>query len=244
MRVPGSVHPAAKTWPRVKYWFQAGNGGQAYTYTLEELARLFSVPSPELAREEREAMAEAERPTGKRWRGFAQLNARRLREFRVLRAMRGGFAQGCRNYAALIYAWLLRCNRVPPEVIAREVEALAAECRPALSLVEARQAVKSALGGKLVRIRDRRISDWLKVTAAEAIYLEKLPAASTFGKADRDLVRAESGPEERHRIIRDLIRERGAAPSTREMSRLLRERQIEVSHMQVARDFKALGIGL
>ena len=38
------------------------------------------------------------------------LNARRLRDFNTLRALRGGFSEGCRNNAAKIYAWLLRAN--------------------------------------------------------------------------------------------------------------------------------------
>ena len=245
MRVPGSIHPKARNYPRVKYWIQATDGSGPYTYTLEDLSRLFNVPSSELVPEEQRALLEAERPTGKRWRGYAQLNARRLREFRVLRAMRGGFAEGCRNHAALLYSWLLRCNRVPKEVIVREVEGLAAECRPVLSQPEITAAIDRGLSRKMARFRDRTISDWLRVTTEEAMSLEKLQAAAaSCDKQTGGPATGESRWQRRHVAIQQIIRERGAVPSCREMVRLLRDQQIEVSHMQVSMDYKTLRVGV
>ncbi len=168
-----------------------------------------------------------------------RLNARRLREFSVLRAMRGGFAEGCRNRAVLVYAWLLRCSRMAPEGILREAQALAAECRPPLSTVETRQAVKTATSRRFARLRDQTVSDWLEVTPVECAYLEKLPAASRFGRK-RDAAPEVSRQLERRAAMLQILRERRTAPSCREMVRLLRERQIEVSHMQVSWDYKTV----
>ena len=74
VRVPGSIHTLSEKCPRVKYWLQADADGKPYSYTLDDLARLVGVASREMAPEERKAMLEAERPTGERRRGFAQLN--------------------------------------------------------------------------------------------------------------------------------------------------------------------------
>jgi len=144
MRVPGSIHPLDTEGPRVKYWIQAGEHGKPYSYKLDDLARWFLVASPDLAPVERKALLEAERDAGNRARGFVQLNARRLREFSLLRAMRGGFAEGCRNHAVLVYAWLLRCSRVAPDAILREAQTLAAECKPPLSAASSGVSLKRA----------------------------------------------------------------------------------------------------
>ena len=241
MRVPGSVHPLATECLRVKYWIQASEQGKPYSYTLDDLTRWFRIASPDLAPVERKALLEAERPAGSRARGFAQLNARRLREFSLLRAMRGGFAEGCRNHALLVYAWLLRCSRVAPDTILREAQTLAAECKPPLSAVETRQAVKTARNRRFVRLCDQTISDWLGVTLAECAYLEKLPPASRFGRK-QDAAPEKSRQVERRAALRQILQEHPSVPSCREMVRLLRNRQIEVSHTQVLRDYKALAI--
>ena len=194
-----------------------------------------------LAQVERKALLEAEQPAGSRARGFAQLNARRLREFSLLRAMRGGFAEGCRNHALLVYAWLLRCSRVAPDTILRETQTLAAECKPPLSAVETRQAVKTAKNRRFVRLCDQTISDWLGVTLEECAYLEKLPPASRFGRK-QDAAPKKSRQVERRATLRQILQGHPSVPSCREMVRLLRKRQIEVSHTQVLRDYKALAI--
>jgi hypothetical protein len=103
IRVPGSVNSKPGASGRVKFWIQASAAGRPYTYTLDELARRFEL-SPDLVRAERNALLEAERPAGKRYRAFAAINGRRVREFAILRAMRGGFSEGCRNRAALLHA--------------------------------------------------------------------------------------------------------------------------------------------
>jgi hypothetical protein len=130
-------------------------------------------------------MLETERPLGEWHRGHAQLNARRLREFSLLREIRGSFAEGCRNRALLIYAWLLRCSRMSPEAILREGHSMGAEWRPPLSVGEIRQAVKTATGRKFTRLRDQTISDWLDITPPERECLEKLPASTRFGRKAR-----------------------------------------------------------
>jgi hypothetical protein len=241
LRVPGSVHSLASECPRVKSWIQTSDQGKPYSYTLDGLARFFRSAPPDLAPVERRTLLDRNRTAGNGARGIAELNARRLREFLVLRAMRGGFREGCRHYALLIYAWLLRCNRVDPVAILYEAMAMAAECRPPLSEVEARQAVKTARKRQFVRMCDQTISDWLEVTQEESVYLERLPPASRFGRQET-VVSQKSRQVERRFTLGQILQGRSAIPSCREMVRLLRERQIQVSHTQVLRDYKSLAI--
>jgi hypothetical protein len=239
MRVPGSINPKPGASGRVKFWMQASATGRPYSYTLDELAQSFEVSS-DLASAERNALLDAERPAGRRYRGFAQVNARRLREFSILRAMRGGFAEGCRNRAVLLYASFLNCNGMDREAITVEVEGLAAECRPPLPRVETRGALKTALGRKLTRFSDATISDWLDIRPEESMYLERLPSATRF-EPKPDRASEDARQQERYAAILRIIAEHGGATtSCRAMARMLRDRQIQVSHMQVSRDYKAL----
>jgi len=236
MRVPGSTNPRAEQHPRVRYWLQADDSGRPYSYTLEDLAHHFGVGSRDSGRQRQPESIAVEAGIGAKRAGFTQTTARRLRELNALRLMRGGFAEGCRNRAVLIYAWLMRCSRLPAERILRECRELAAECRPPLSDTETRQAVKTATNRKFKRFRDQTISDWLGITPGESAQLEKLPASPQF-RLDH---RQESRQQERRDAIRQILEEHESRPSCREMVRLLRDRQIQVSAMQVSRDYKML----
>jgi hypothetical protein len=101
IRVPGSLHSESES--TVEWWIQ-GRADSGYIYTLQELALLLKATPTR--RHGREVIAHNPRKR----RGWVALNARRLRDFNTLRAIRGGFCEGCRNNAAKIYAWLLRCR--------------------------------------------------------------------------------------------------------------------------------------
>ncbi len=244
-RVPGSVHTGAGR--RTKYWIQLDERGQSATYTLDELAEAFGVDQT-LTSTARRAFAESTLPPGSHLRGHAQLNARRLREFEVLRSVRGGaFVAGHRNHAALVYAWLLRRSGADRETVLREVEALGRKCRPALDESSVRGAVKSAFGrgqGRIFgiwRLRDQTIADWLHITPAEADLLERMPCASHFRSVDVTVVDPLS-PERRRRLIRDHIDRAGGAPTCRRMAELLAADGYAISRQQVLRDYRAMAI--
>ena len=69
-------------------------------------------------------------------RGWVASNAKRLHNFNALRALRGGFSDGCRNNAAKIYAWLLRANGVPRSDVLGLLTDMGEQCRPRLSKAE------------------------------------------------------------------------------------------------------------
>lgn len=236
IRIPGSLHGESE---RTVEWLIQGSEGGGYVYTLPDLAlRLRATPTRRHGRE-----IIAHNPAKRR--GWVALNAQRLRDFNTLRALRGGFAEGCRNNAAKIYAWLLRANATPRYDIPGLVSAMGEQCRPRLSKGAAREAWKY---GNLRRMKDQTISDWLGVTQAEAEMLESLPPATAFRCAEaeppaprpRDLQRLSI--QQRREAIRTIAAERGRVPSVREMSRLIEAKGFTGNPKTVSTDYLALGI--
>ncbi len=180
IRIPGSLHTGSEKY--VRWWIQ-GVGASGITYELAELAHFFGVPVRKLNPQVRRIFDEAgkEKNRSKR-KGWEALNERRLRDFVKLMAMRGGgFNVGCRNRAAMLYAWLLRCNGWTRLDASQEVTMMAADCHPRLTASQCRDAVRTGFGRTVRKVFDQSIADWLTVTPAESALLEKTPAASTFG---------------------------------------------------------------
>jgi hypothetical protein len=243
IRVPGSLHTEAEE--SVKWWIQ-GEGAAAYSYSLPQLCQLFGVQCARRHVRERAAIEEPEK--GKHRRGWVALNRRRLREFSLLRSMRGGFSEGCRNNAAMIYAWLLRTNGVSRNEAAVEVNLMGTECHPRLTPSECRGAVKTGFGSRMVRMLDQTISDRLNVTPSEAALLEKLLPATRF--KPKDPAPPAPMPSEvqvrtimaRRAKVTGVIGELGRVPSVREMGKRLIEAGFRGNHQTVFKDYLALGI--
>src|SRR5664279_2142498 len=106
-------------------------------------------------------------------RGWVALNARRLRDFNTLRSLRGGFSEGCRNNAAKIYSWLLRCNATGSADIHGLVSAMASQCHPRLPVSSVKDAVRYSR--TIRRMREQTIADWLDITRSEAEMFEGFP---------------------------------------------------------------------
>jgi hypothetical protein len=133
LRIPGSLNTTSET--NVEWWVQGCNQS-GYVYSLPQLVKLFkAIPS---RRHHGELVAHN---LAKR-RGWVALNARRLRDFNVLRSLRGGgFSEGCRNNAAKVYAWLLRCNALGSADVYGMVSAMAGQCHPPLPVSSVKDAV-------------------------------------------------------------------------------------------------------
>jgi hypothetical protein len=238
IRLPGSLHGESEN---VVEWWVQGRADSGYIYTLQELALLLkATPS---RRHGRETIAHNPRKR----RGWVALNARRLRDFNTLRAMRGGFYDGCRNNAAKIYAWLLRCNATGGSDVYGLVSAMAAECHPRLP----KGAVKDAViySKRMRRMFEQTISDWLNVTTSEAELLEGFPPARA-NKVPADAALLVPMPrqvqqqaiEKRRAAIREILTGLDTFPDVRKMSTLLSGRGIKASHVTLWRDLKALGV--
>jgi hypothetical protein len=95
LRIAGSINTGSET--TVEWWIQGANHS-GYIHSLPELAKLFRATPTRRHHGELVAHTPAKR------RGWVALNSRRLRDFNTLRALRGGFSEGCRNNAAISIA--------------------------------------------------------------------------------------------------------------------------------------------
>jgi hypothetical protein len=233
LRLPGSLNADSET--IVEWWIQGANEA-GYIYTLPELAKLFNVIPAKRHRGEIVARNPAKR------RGWVALNAQRLRDFNTLRAVRGGFSDGCRNNAAKIYAWLLRANGKSKSDVLGLLTAMGEQCRPRLSRGEIKNAWKYT---RLRKMRDQTISDWLKIISSESELLERFPPAGLpqLKPIRKSMASIRGSVAERRDALTAIIAELGYVPAARELSALLAQRSISASHVTVWRDIQALRAG-
>jgi hypothetical protein len=236
-RIPGSVN--SKTSAAVRYEFKPREDGSLITYTLAELKQKLGIKP-----KHQPTNRQPKRNVPKRRAGFDALIDRRLREFKKLRLMRGGFQEGCRNYAVLIYAWLLRKKGFPHGSIKQQAFKLGGECQPRFSQSECGSALETALfSPNMNKLRDQTIADWLDITPEESGRLEKLPPASGFGVQPSVSTKSRRvDPEKRREHVRRRVKKLGSVPTTREMARLLGGDGFAVSHVTAAADYKRLGL--
>ena len=154
--------------------------------------------------------------------------------------MRGGFAEGCRNRAAFLYAWFLHCNGVPRDEAARRVSMVGAQCRPSLTSRACKNAIRSGYAMKMRRMKDATIVAYLQITAEEMELLLELEAARK--KEARKLATSPTRAQTRHQAILAIIRALDQVPSSRAMSSMLRERGHHIKHSQVAIDYRTLHV--
>ncbi|MGD1096611.1 MAG: hypothetical protein ABSB35_32035 [Bryobacteraceae bacterium] len=244
-RVPGSINSASGE--RVKYWIQS-NGAGPYSYTLDQLAAQFDVAAEDKAFRSPKLVA---RSQNGRSRGPKALTAYRVNDFLTLLELRGGgFRDGCRNRAALYFAWLLRCQRTRKVDASEKVFELGKKCRPPLSDSECRDALKTGYrkcGGRVVpmSVRFQTVADWLDITPQESANLAKYPPASRFRQSAKpsDLKRTRLQMiEDRRAAIRQIATEKGAIPSLRVMEQLLEAAGYQASHVTVMNDYRALAL--
>jgi len=249
VRVPGSLHTGSERY--VEWWIQ-GAGASGFVYNLTELAQFFGVQVRELNPRVRAAFRDGEQKykDAARRKGWEALNQRRWRDFERLLALRGGgFDQGCRNHAAVIYAWLLRCNGWSQADGAHQVMEMAANCRPPLSASQCRDAVKTGFGQKMRKMFNQTISDWLTITPSESEMLERLPPATpsqphriAVSTPKPERVRGAAAPGRRVTILEIVAKLDGKVPPCREMARLLEEHGIHASHVTISQDYKELDL--
>lgn len=239
MRVPGSVNTKAKR--PVKYYFQADDRCRGYTYSLIELADELGV---EIQRTKATAAALTgdEKTKADKRRGWRAMNQRRLQQFETLRAIRGGFSQGVRNNAALIYSRVLAALGHTDANRLDELSKLADECTPKLSDAEVRAALRE--GSKRRRFSNSGIADRLDVTPAESAKLQGWPPARRFRGLLPDALPAAT-KRERIQLRRDAIKDligKGNPPAQRTMVELLKGLGIDASLGTVNGDYQHLGI--
>jgi hypothetical protein len=237
-RVPGSLN--GKSGARVSCLVQTDAAGRLLTYTLAEIGAFLGVSERGTPARPKATLTEAGKAAKRP--GYTAMQANRLRQFQSLRALRGGFSDGCRNRAAMLYVLILRQNGIPPVEIEKCVEELARECHPPLRRCACRDALRG--GRKHRRISDRLIADWLLITPDEAAQLEGWSTASHYPtcapppsptRADRT--------DARRRLIREIVTESGGRVlPTRAMVEALDQFGQKASPQTVATDYGAMGL--
>jgi hypothetical protein len=243
-RVPGSLNGKCD---KVVGYEIFGGRDRPVTYTLADLAEWLRVePKKHRAKVQAAPSQPKSADSRRRWR---LLQASRLRQFEKLRTIRGGFLEGCRNHAAVLYTHFLTRNGVTGVALDRQIEQFARECHPPLASSELRGAMQTGSKmktGKLM-ITNRRIAEWLNITPEESEVLETWPAAPCFGGAaanqlDENTTRAERASA-RHAAIEEIMNcLNGNVPSLRKMKTLLRELGHVVSHVTIRNDYRVLGL--
>ena len=235
-RFPGSYNP--KSGLRVVYWIQGGEDGKGFMYTMEQMADLLGVvieePPPRHAGERHR--------TGNA--GAADAVTLRLRDFQILRDMRGGgFDDGCRNIACTIYTWLLFKKGFRPDVIRKEVMRLGRACRPPLDHhridvdIESGTDMAKHPPKKGAGWRDAAIAAKLKVTDDEARELPRFWRGGLPPGVERIIVTQ----FQRRALVRDILA--AVAPrrlSCSDVQTMLLFRGVKVAKKTVARDMNLI----
>lgn len=192
-RLPGSIHSGTGT--RVFAWSQLDAERGEFAYSLVELAEFVRIARPANTPRTDGKGPDAVRRGYLRRQGWA-IKARR--QFETLRALRGGFRDGHRHRAVLLYATLLRRCGLKRDDVLEKVMALGDECRThdgkalvALTNRGVFATVQSALAHRSRRNpRNDTILDWIDITPEEARELETWGPAARFGAPQPALSRA------------------------------------------------------
>lgn len=249
MRVPGSVHGG--TGQRVSFHPETDQAGEMPLYTLPQLATAFRITSqpdrPTPTRPPAPAV-HLNSPTGKRRSkrgGWTPVYRARLRQFRKLERLRGGYREGCRNHAALLLAVFLYRLRVREPEIMEQVYEFGGNCGPPLSERECKRAVSSAMTGKYQKFLNDTISDWLDIAPDEARQLKTWKAATRFPRP-KLASKGQNGSRRDRRELREqqilsLISQHGGEVlSSRRLAQLLKKEGHQVTHTTVWKDMKRM----
>ena len=238
LRVPGSTNTKAEPGHELvqfRFLLDVDENQRGAVYTLEGLGQLLGLDLPSLRRHS--LRSESSRALV----GMRALWAQRLDALRALSRARGGFREGCRNRAAYYYGAFLRGYGMDEKSTLAAMQTFGSECHPPLK----RQQILSAFHqSKRNRglIRDSTISRQLGVTVDEGKLVpewapdkfkgEVKPIDMAYSNRDRIALR-------KHTIF-DIVQELGRWPGTRTMARLLAQRGMPVSHVQVSRYYREM----
>lgn len=272
LRVPGSQNTKAPPEDRqVAYLFQADRQGMGYRYTLNQLAEIVGLDTvcvslPDRIRDTTAlrrypALREVKMPGSapKRINGFTARSAYRAQDLATIEAAMGGFKQGKRRKSLSFYAMFLRDAGLGKGAVTDAVKKMARNCTPPYptpaDLKKGWDVSIEAIVEDLPprRIGNKRLCEFFGVTpeiARECDLKSILPPEIVKGKnvAQREIER-----RERHAIIQELIQANGGQPPAegyRELAAIIqsiaKEKgvELEVTHVTVRNDFKALGIAL
>jgi hypothetical protein len=235
IRVPGSSNSKAEPGNEVveyRFLCDLDARGRGTEYRLEDLAENLGL-----------------NPSGRPPRqlthvGWRALWTYRFQDFQRLREMRGGFREGCRNHAALIYGTIMQHLGIPATSIRNALLLLASECKPPLTDAEVRSVLKGIGKAPYRKFLDSKLADYLRITPEEAEHLPRWAKPKTITEVDTmdATLSTNDRVEYRRNIIRDIHKKHGCVLSYRQLARLMGERGIHVSHVQVMKYCRGMNL--
>jgi len=135
LRTPGSIH--GKTYNEVKYIIQLDENGEGFSYSLDEMADLFSIKTngDELSQEKRLYLDYGRKTKRKgscpnRKNGLIQLCRMRIEDLLSIEQHRGGIGQGFRYRVLSLYCEFLHGAGYKKEEIETALKAMGHRCNP------------------------------------------------------------------------------------------------------------------
>jgi hypothetical protein len=227
-RVPGSINSNIER--RVNYLFPSEDGKRGITYTMEQMSEFLQIEPPRMRYQKSPELL----PSPRAITGHRALAQHRFADFLQLRELRGGFREGTRHNAALIFASILRANQFDDSTITKELAKFARECKPPLPHQQVSEVLNSSRTYR--KMRDELIASRLQVTEEEGRIIPRwatrlsLPFVPTV----------ETSPITRRQMILRQVAKSGHWPPCREMAATLRSLGIQVGHVTVSRDYHIL----
>lgn len=228
-RVPGSVN--SKVEQRVRYLFPADDYGRPFTHTMEQMAVFLGVEQPVM----RDPARSLSKPSARAITGHRALAQHRFDAFMRLRELRGGFREGTRNNAAMIFVNILRACGLDSSTISRELKKFARECSPPLSDDELTSILKRK---RTYRMTERTIASRLHVSSEEAVAIPRW--SPDLAPASPCPAPVPTSPTERRALILKIVSDSGGWPPVRETAAALRTFGVQVSHVTVSKDYRLL----
>jgi hypothetical protein len=233
LRVPGSTNNKADPGEEiVRFLFEVDENGRCEEYGIDQLLGYLGLQP-----------SKSKKGQNARLTGWAALWTYRFHDFQVLRQMRGGFQEGCRNNAAHYYAVILQHLSFDDDVIREKVSELAEECRPPLQRAQVVATIREIKQTPFRKYHDSKIIKLLNITQEEAKRLSLWDETTTIAEVDE--MDAKLTPnrrvEYRKQLLAKIIDENGGRMlSCRKLARILAERGIQVSHVQVNKYLKSM----
>lgn len=247
-RVPGSVN--SKSEKAVK-WYVHGEGAKPVTYTLRDLGERLKIRFNE------KGYTSAQRKLPQNARGHQALYKSRHAQFEFLRQSRGGgFHEGTRHNALMVYAKLLKGMKVPDDELLSRLEELARSCHPPFPEDDAVKVGVSMLERThLMKLKNETIADYLDITLDEHKALQDAhgdkalpPSANYRTQLETDEPAenpAKLAKQERIKARRRALfaaYERNPNATIRELSATLKRAGFDASHRTVFLDLQTLGL--
>jgi hypothetical protein len=237
-RVPSSLNSSAVN-RTVKYLVPIDKRYSDITYTMNEVSQWLGICRPEKNRTKQKRKTTKGKRREQSEANWFRTNKKRLEEFERIYRHRKGFHEGCRSYAVLVHAIILRDGGYSFEDAMTVVMRMASHCSPPFPVDETQKQVKCAYRQAIGWLYNTTIAKYLKITQDEVATLELEQLRPDFErKQHQKSDKIEKRQEALNRILNDNKEAEGL--SLRELAELMRSMGFETSKDTVSRDLKAL----